>query len=460
MCGICGALAIKGSSIVSGEVENVQKLLFLNSFRGLDSTGLFDYVANPPKVTKSRNKKLNASNIHYWKKMLPAYEFALDEMTRIRHDNKERWSNGNLKLLVGHARSATVGQVKLKNAHPFVHGNVIGVHNGTIHSSFEGSKSFETDSEALIWNISQVGIENTIKETLKENSSAAYALVWVDTKEEELNIIRNSMRPLHWVEKSSVVYFSSEAKDLSYALSVDRAEIKPFVADTLYTIPLASDGKFREKRIVRPTPTYTYTGSSNSVIPHHWNRETLSDESVYETSWKNDSLASWVQRGQKSMNNNPYMTNFDYGFGAYFYDYHYKMLKLWKKDHKKEYDDYFTERWSKLSREEKDAEKAILQGIFKPVPKPEPEKEHLTIPFGVAGRKCSEAAYEQKVKAGCSYCSASISKFADVCWVSEDDFFCEDCVKDAIDDPKHLINDMVSQMTLRNFIEQDKLWIG
>src|SRR5690606_14959358 len=67
--------------------------------------------------------------------------------------------------LVGHNRHATLGAVNSNNAHPFQHGHITLVHNGTLdrYPTLEGQSAFDTDSECVAWNLSQC---NTTKETI------------------------------------------------------------------------------------------------------------------------------------------------------------------------------------------------------------------------------------------------------------------------------------------------------
>ena len=50
------------------------------------------------------------------------------------------------RAIIGHNRSATIGNITKDNAHPFRKGDLVGVHNGTIHSLKQSNGS--TDSEA------------------------------------------------------------------------------------------------------------------------------------------------------------------------------------------------------------------------------------------------------------------------------------------------------------------------
>lgn len=114
------------------------------------------------------------------------------------------------KGYIGHNRAATKGKVNAVNAHPFVAGHIVGVHNGTLEAEkgFENAYAFETDSEAVFDNIRHKGIEDTWK---KLNGAAS--LVWWDAKLKTFNFIRNMRRPLHfaYTTDKETVFVASEA---------------------------------------------------------------------------------------------------------------------------------------------------------------------------------------------------------------------------------------------------------
>jgi hypothetical protein len=99
---------------------------------------------------------------------------------------------------VGHNRAATSGGIKTDNAHPFKQGDIILVHNGTLRSvyNFDHKGNFDVDSELLAYNLSREEPADAHK--VLTNVQGAYALVWFDTRDETINIARNSERPFHF----------------------------------------------------------------------------------------------------------------------------------------------------------------------------------------------------------------------------------------------------------------------
>lgn len=119
--------------------------------------------------------------------------------------------SGTQRALLGHCRAKTVGSVDRKNAHPFlINSELMGTMNGTLsystHGLLEGKQHFETDSEALfheLYHNGLSGLMSKIKKTETYQSGTkwnqdAYALVWYDSRDNTLNMLRNEERPLYY----------------------------------------------------------------------------------------------------------------------------------------------------------------------------------------------------------------------------------------------------------------------
>lgn len=201
MCGITG---VYGTSLGSQEHTAFRRLLDVNVYRGSHSTGIV-------KISKGKNRV----KIDSVKSLLPAsvFNFSEDGQKFIGYNTKN-----HVHGFIGHTRHATVGDVTIKNAHPFGFDTVIGVHNGTIDHPFEGSDLYGTDSEALYRLINDKGIEEALRTVA--GKSPAYALVWVDKKKNTLNFVRNSKRTLYftYLYNRSTIVWSSLREDLEYIL--------------------------------------------------------------------------------------------------------------------------------------------------------------------------------------------------------------------------------------------------
>ena len=113
-------------------------------------------------------------------------------------------------MVVGHNRKATAGKANNENSHPFVHENIVLVHNGVVHNHKKMADT-EVDSHAIAHSIVDKGYKETIA-TL----DGAFTLVWFDMKDRTLRFVRNSQRPLFMVETDLSIAFASESGMLSW----------------------------------------------------------------------------------------------------------------------------------------------------------------------------------------------------------------------------------------------------
>lgn len=208
MCGIAG---IFSQTVGLTERELFEGLLMLNVYRGKDSTGVVRINELKKGVPYAQVKRAVVSSPGF-----VASKYGHDMLYDL--DKKEAKDTSKTTGYIGHCRAATKGEIKVQNAHPFRFDHTIGVHNGTIHGSFKGSKDFETDSEALFNLINDAGIEEALNEV--SYSDPAYALVYLDTKEKTLNFVRNDKRPLYftYLYGKSTLVWSSRWEMIEFAL--------------------------------------------------------------------------------------------------------------------------------------------------------------------------------------------------------------------------------------------------
>jgi len=160
-----------------------QDLLIWNMVRGRDSVGAASF-----------DRK---GHYHTLKSLASAPKFVNG------NEFQEKFVDGptvqNAICTMGHNRAATSGKVNLLNCHPFHHGSIHLMHNGTLFSDYalvvtERGKRvyFDTDSEHICKAIDTLGVETTW-----EVLDGAAMLAWFDTSDGSLNFLRNTKRPLH-----------------------------------------------------------------------------------------------------------------------------------------------------------------------------------------------------------------------------------------------------------------------
>lgn len=231
MCGIVGV----AGNISKGTREAFRFMLLVDQIRGVHSTGVASVDKyNDVSVIK---KAMNSSDFLDLKSANGVIDGA---------DNT---------VMIGHNRAATKGAVNNTNAHPFIHGNITGVHNGTLRNQalLDDHKDFDVDSDNLYYHMSLNGVDDTVSKLY-----GAYTLVWYDEVEESLNFTRNAQRPLHYA-------FSEDGKELFWAsepwmivVGCNKGNIKigqifELAIDTLMTFDMSGFTKWKDKITDRKT---------------------------------------------------------------------------------------------------------------------------------------------------------------------------------------------------------------
>jgi hypothetical protein len=250
MCGLVTVINKQANGFTNTQLEVFEHLLYIDVVRGEDATGVFG-ITNGGAVLIAKDSIQSADFLR-----TPEYD-------KIR---RRMWGSG--RALVGHNRKATRGAISDENAHPFwVKDEVILVHNGTMYGDHKKHADVEVDSHA----IAHVLHETTDVEEALNKINAAYALIWYDTRTKYLNFVRNSERPLHWVETDDAWYITSEAAMLRYV--VDRFNLKVKAPrkghkESIYEFPehyqniweLSGNIKVETKKL-KITPVVKYTAA-------------------------------------------------------------------------------------------------------------------------------------------------------------------------------------------------------
>ncbi len=229
MCGLVGA----AGNIGPKHSEMFRDMLFMDVVRGMDSTGIVMVPLFSATTTPSSVVVLKALG-------LP------DALMRAEGADKVFNNKGGIirspRVLMGHNRHATMGEVKVENAHPFEFENVVGMHNGTLikWGDLEGAKDTDVDSYAMMNHIDKHGVVDMWS---KMNGAAAIT-VWDKTKD-RLYLARNEERPLFLgvTDAGRVVLWASERWMLTAAASrrgvaFDKVKGEDgTVRDAIYSLP-------------------------------------------------------------------------------------------------------------------------------------------------------------------------------------------------------------------------------
>lgn len=264
MCGLVGVAKFSNTGLFQEQCNVFTDLLIADSVRGPDSTGLF-YVTK--KGRGSFLKQVgNPYNLIYTKQFYKAVS-ATEQPYRV--------------LLAGHNRWATKGKVSIENAHPFMHRNIMLMHNGTLTEYDKLPKQFDVDSQALCYSIAEWGLDKTIS-----HIKGAYALVYYDSQTQTLNFARNYERPLFLAinQAESELIWASEKEMIDWVISRHKItgvwEINQITPNTLYSTPINKLNLIQKPMPITGqdlVPQYTTT---NWKMSKYWENDPL--EAEYE----------------------------------------------------------------------------------------------------------------------------------------------------------------------------------
>lgn len=277
MCGMSGCAGSLGYK----EEQVARDLLFMNTLRGEDSTGV-------ATLEKGKNQTIKIAKV-----VGPPW-FLTDTK------KFDKVMKGSLALVMQHNRKATVGAKTEMNAHPFEYGDIVGMHNGTITDWYLRDlpkyEDFETDSKVLINSIDKIGIEKTIAAIPDNENMVAYAIVWYDAKDHSINFARNSKRELFYClsDNRHDLFWSSEIEMLASA--VNRREVVRTDKSKIYSVMPGKHYKFKIPKSGDPfletvtrdlkhkAVVYGGGSSDNRPFPRSFNqKETPAEKVVRET---------------------------------------------------------------------------------------------------------------------------------------------------------------------------------
>src|SRR5665647_905513 len=123
MCGIFGVVKTQEWGIGMRERDIFTQMLAVGVLRGNDGTGIF--IVDSDRVTRTLKCGGPPRNLVHDKMFDPFFnKYSKNYSAKETQD----------RILVGHHRSATVGEATTANAHPHVFGHISLVHNGTLRA--------------------------------------------------------------------------------------------------------------------------------------------------------------------------------------------------------------------------------------------------------------------------------------------------------------------------------------
>lgn len=252
MCGIVGVIAKGKSGLFTTQIEAFSQLLFLDQVRGTDGTGII------------YNKK--EGKVH----SLKGPETASIFLERRGYEKAMKDCLLESSFIIGHNRAATKGKLVWKDTHPFNEQHITLVHNGTLLSQKELNDKVSVDSHAICMHLAEKGYKETL-----ETIDGAFALVWADSKENTLNLVRNSQRPLNLIEYTTCWLISSElglGKWVGERNNLVHIKDIPINTGTLYSFDLEDTSEFTETAVEykKPLPYFNKYASFYQGEPGYY----------------------------------------------------------------------------------------------------------------------------------------------------------------------------------------------
>lgn len=190
MCGLVGVISRVQGGLYGYDLDVFEEALVIDTLRGKDSTGAF-FASRNTTATAIKHGSV------------PHELFKTKQWNTFRGD-----AVAGGRFIIGHNRAATRGEVNTDNAHPFVEGKIVLVHNGTLQNEKElTDKQVVVDSNAVAHAFNE---SEDIADTLSR-IRGAYAFIWYNTETKKLHAIRNKERPLHLITCADRFMLASEA---------------------------------------------------------------------------------------------------------------------------------------------------------------------------------------------------------------------------------------------------------
>jgi predicted glutamine amidotransferase len=211
MCGLIAMKTIEKAGFVTFEKDELKQMMILNSLRGIHSTGLAGFASNK----KSEVSIVKATGSPYNLYNYPDTDKFFSRMV------------ATFDTVIGHGRFATKGDINAINAHPFKEEHIVLAHNGTISNFFQlrdykRHKDIEVDSHLIAKLFEEEGADAILPRV-----EGAYVFLWIDKKDNTLNVARNSQRPLYMAKSRArdTLMFASEGETLQWNASRNNTDV-------------------------------------------------------------------------------------------------------------------------------------------------------------------------------------------------------------------------------------------
>ena len=255
MCGIVGVITNSSIGISAVQNEIFDEMLVCNQVRGDDSTGVF-----------SVNQSFNLN----WLKL------ASHPVNLIRSPKYTEFANKvlveNASVLIGHNRKATSGFVNNESAHPFIHENIILIHNGSItnYPSIVGHKMLNKYKVSVDSHAIAIAFAQNDPATIIQELRGAFVFVWYDILKKTLSIVRNKERTLAFLSGDKFFYIASEIDMLKWIvgrrLDVGKAKFAWFKENVINTFHLDTKTITTQEVTVKEPVVYVLPAPTKPVV--------------------------------------------------------------------------------------------------------------------------------------------------------------------------------------------------
>jgi hypothetical protein len=436
MCGIVGFVGKpKSNPVPSSRGDWFEEALVCDVLRGMDSTGVVS-VSTEGVVTTGKKA--------IWS---PDY-------IGTRSYERVRRTFSDAQFLIGHNRKATTGSLGNDGAHPFTHGHITLVHNGSLAQTWRSdlgvfNMGFDVDSEAIAYALSQAPAEEVIPKI-----RGAFALVWYDAELKALRFVRNDDRPLHlsYNEGKDYFMFASEGGmidwlatrngfDMSKAYNLKPANLCSVDLDTLaleqeeikLAVPFSytTSGGGRSRKTTTPSTTKSTGGLlaemnlkiDDSVTFEVDCRTILGKQPMADITcspcWLPDDVKIQARNVPLAVLDTPNAKRFTGRVQSAYYQKGEKIIqvtdvrKSWVTD--QQYDEQKRRHDALLTAEDKERTVVTLPDLSRTFP-------------GPGGKNIPITKMDALTKGGCGICSVPLDDldYPDLAWIS-DSPICEHC---------------------------------